>query len=197
MIREVNCPSFCARFKPLRMPKKNKGNIKAGQRGRAEENNDKAIRELLADAEAAKNEWLKKPEEWRKANPFIPDPLLAVVRITAWPSTEWFTIVSPSGQTVQVRGLDKGVSHTVSQLCKQCKQTQAGSDTWPMVIVSLPEPHASSQTGEILALLDPDEVSQFADFGFKVTGGTAGDDLFDRSDAAGGGGDDEIDLSTI
>jgi len=193
MIRQLNRPSFCARFKPLRMPKKNKGNIKAGQRGRAEENNDKAIRELLADAEAAKKEWEAKPPEWRKANPFISDPLLAVVRITAWPSTEWFSIVLPDGRSMRVRGLDKSVSHIVSQQCKESKQTQAGSDTWPMVIVSLPEPSASRQTGEILALLDSDEVSQFAEFGFKVTGGSSGDDMFDRSDAAGG----NVDVSTI
>jgi hypothetical protein len=178
------------------MPK-NKGNIKAGQRGRADENNEKAIGKLLADGDAAKKEWAAKPEEWRKANPFIPEPLVQVTRVIASPSNDWFTIVSPSGRAIQVRGLDKGVAHTVAQLCKQCKQTQAGSDTWPMVIVSLPEPSASRQTGEILAVLDSDQVSQFADLGFKVTGIAEGDDLFDRSEAAGGGGGEEIDLSTI
>jgi len=179
------------------MPR-NKGNIKAGQRGRADENNERAIRKLLADADAAKKEWDKKSPEWRRANPFIPDPLLAVARITAWPSTEWFTVVTPSGRSIQVRGLDKAVAHIVAQLCKQCKQTQAGSDSWPSVVVSLPEPHATSQTGEILALLEPSEIAQFADLGFKVTGGAAADDLFDRSEAAGGGGgEEEIDLSTI
>ncbi len=167
--------------------------IKAGQRGRADDSNKKAIEELLADAEAAKKEWDAKSPEWREANPFIPDPLLAVVRIAAWPSTEWFTIVLPDGRTMQVRPLDKGVGHIVTQKCKECKQTQAGSDTWPMVIVSLPEPSASRQTGEILALLDSDEVSQFAEFGFKVIGGSSGDDMFDRSDAAGGG----VDVSAI
>jgi hypothetical protein len=173
------------------MPKKNKGAIKAGQRGRAEENNDKAIEGLLAASVAAKKDAEKKGET------FIPDPLLAVVRITAWPSTEWFTVVPPNGQAIQVRGLDKGITHMVSQICKQCKQTQAGSDTWPMVVVSLPERSAASQTGEILAFLDADEVSQFAELGFKVAGGKAEDDMFDRSDAAGGGCEEEIDISTI
>jgi hypothetical protein len=179
------------------MPKKNKGTIKWGQKDRADENNEKAIRKLLADADAAKKEWLEKPAEWRKANPFIPDPLLGVARITAWPSTEWFTIATPSGRAIQVRGLNMAVAHQVAQLCKQCKQSQADSGTWPTVIVSLPEPTASSQTGEILALLDPEEVSQFADLGFKVTGSKALDDLFERPEAAGGGGGDDVDFDDI
>lgn len=183
------------------MPKKNKGNIKAGQRGRADENNDRAIGKLLADAEAAKKVWDKKSPEWREANPFIFDQLLAVARITAWPATESFTIVTPSGRTIQTRGLDKAIAHIVAQACKECKQTQAGSDVWPSVVVSLPEPHASSQVGEIIALLDPDQVPQFAKLGFEVTGGQATEaDFFDRSEpAAGGGSDDEeeLDISTI
>jgi hypothetical protein len=179
------------------MPSRNKGNIKAGQRGRADDKNKEAIRELLAGAEAAKKEWLKKPEEWRRANPFIPDPLLAVVRIAAWPSTEWFTVKPPSGRLTQVRGLDKGVAHQVAQLCKQCKQAQGDPETWPMVIVSLPEPTASSQTGEILAVLDQDDVPHFAALNFKVPLGTGMDDLFDRSAAAGGGGGEEEDFAAL
>ena len=170
---------------------KNKGNIKAGQRGRAEEKNETAIKDLLAATEAAKKGAEKRGE------PFIPDPLLAIVRITAWPSSEWFTIMPPNGRAIQARGLDKGIAHQVSQICKQCKQTQAGSDSWPMVMVSLPERSARSQTGEIIAIVSPDQVSQFANLGFKVTGGKAEDELFESSDALGDGDDDEIDISAI
>jgi len=173
------------------MPSRNKGNIKAGQRGRADDKNKEAIRELLAGAEAAKK------EAARKGEPFIPDPLLAVVRIAAWPSTEWFTVKPPSGRLTQVRGLDKGVAHQVAQLCKQCKQAQGDPETWPMVIVSLPEPTASSQTGEILAVLDQDDVPHFAALNFKVPLGTGMDDLFDRSAAAGGGGGEEEDFAAL
>uniref|UniRef100_A0A6C0F707 Uncharacterized protein n=1 Tax=viral metagenome TaxID=1070528 RepID=A0A6C0F707_9ZZZZ len=178
------------------MPR-NKGNIKAGQRGRAVDKNKEAIGELLKVAEAAKKEWDAKPPEWRSANPFIPDPLLAVVRIIAWPSTEWYTVKLPSGQLTQVRGLDKGVSHQVAQLCKQCKQAQEDSETWPTVIVSLPEQHASRKTGEILAVLDPDDVSQFAALNFKVPTSDSDDGGYvfaphtDNAAAGGGGGGGE------
>lgn len=141
------------------------GHIKSGQRERSEENNRKAIKKLMDAAEAAKS-----------------DTLLEIRRVTAWPSSDWFTVVPSHGRPTQVRGLDMGIAHLVSQKCKQCKQTQAGSDTWPMVMVSLPDPSTTSKTGEIIALLEPEDISQFAKMGFKVPGGSTEEDIFEHEE---------------
>jgi hypothetical protein len=158
------------------MPKSSKGNVKAGQRGRADEKNGEAIWGLLRAAEA------ERTVADRTGRLYTPDPLLTVTRITGRPSNEWFSIIAPSGRVMQVQGLDKGIAHIVSQMCKQCKQTQAGSESWPVVIVSLPEPNSSKKTGEILAVLDAEAISQFAELGFSLRGIGV-----DSSEAAGGG----------
>jgi len=144
------------------MPKYSKSHIKAGQRHRSSETNNNTIEKLLTEATSLKNYAALNKET------YIPDPLLAVVRISAWPSIEWYTVVLPNGTPIQAKGIDKSIAYIVSQICKQCTQTQAESNTWPVVIVSLPEPRAKSQTGEILAVLDDTAITKFAELGFKL-----------------------------
>ena len=147
-------------------------NTKAGQRGRSGDANAIAIEGLLSAAEAAKTDAEKKGE------PYTPDPLLTVSRILGWPNNDRFLIMSPKGVLINVRCVDRTIAYVVSRACKACKQTQAGSEIWPMVAVSLPE--RPGQTGEILALVlegrnpgEPKEVAMFKKLLFPVYLGAA------------------------
>jgi len=183
------------------MPKNQarKGRVHAGKKSRCLEENEEAIGRLLAHAKA------KLRESDQKDQPYVPDPLLAIVRILRVEANEWFA-ASIHGREMRLKGLDMGITHIVSQLCKRCRQASACSKTWPIVIVSLPEPTASKQTGEILAVLsvydDPKEVqtllSQFKSVGHTLCGS-------DRDDAEGDDGfvfgsdseEEEVDIDAI
>lgn len=181
-----------------------KARVRAGAKGRLDDKNEQAIGELLDAAEAEKNEWLKKPVEWRKANPFIPDPSLAIGRITASQGAGGFSILFPQKEEpVQVRVLgNAALADKIAQVFKTVKL--AGADQWPMAICYMPAASSHVKTGELLALLEGSHAAHFGKLGFKVpSSGDGLDDVFEFSAAGGGecsaagGGEDEVNVDDL
>lgn len=180
------------------MPKSSasKQRVRGAAKERLGDKNEQAIGELLEAAEAAKNEWDAKPLEWRKANPFIPDPSLAIGRITASQGAGGFTVQFPQKEElVQIRVMgNAALADKAAQLSKTVKL--AGADQWPVAICFMPAASSHVKTGELLALLEGSHVTQFGKLGFKVPTNDGLDDLFDRS-AAGGGGEEEVNFNDL
>ena len=185
-----------------------KSGMKGGQKSRAPEMNEKAIGELLAAFRAEMNA----ADESGKS--YVPDPHIAICRIQKAESSEWFQIVT-RGRTIRVTGDGtKNITSLVWELCRHLAGVQPGSKSWPVVVVSLPKPHAKKQTGEMLAVLslDRDEpqlqllLAEFKALGHIMPG--ADEDDVEGAAAGGGGGfcfteegenleDDEVNIDAI
>jgi hypothetical protein len=148
---------------------------------RAPEKNKAAVEGLLGEARTEKNEWLKKPVEWQKANQFVPVSGVMVCRITSSPSNEWFS-VTIGERKIQVTSRDGGILNMLQQLCKPLRGSHESADMWPVVAITVPAAHSSIRTGEVLGVLDAAYVKSFKEVGFKVPTGSAEDDLFDREE---------------
>ena len=162
--------------------------MKKSQKDRRQQVNDDAIQELRAAFQAD----MAAADESGKL--YVPDPLIAICRIQKAYSSEWFEIMLPSGKVIRVTGDCPSKTSLLGDMCKGLTATQANVKAWPVVIVSLPEPYAKKQTGEILACLSlgrtPDQLLEVLQL-FKALGHIlpgAEESAVEGAAAGGGGG---------
>jgi len=117
----------------------------------------------------------------KKGVPFILDPSISLARVTVSQGGGTFTVDAPGQASIQIRA--KGNKALADSLAQRFKLVKLATDLWPIVAVLLPPPSSHNQCGELLAIVETDQVPLFAELGFKTPAGfKEEDDLFEAAE---------------